>query len=399
MSAEAAYDNLSAALAADRFPNSVVAQAKNLCAQLIAPARVTLLGAPGVGKTGVLNLLAGTRVVPDQLALGTIRLERGDTETTEITLANGEVKRMDGLPNSARLFEQQPVLTRITAPLPSLGKISLLEVALGKDPTGRARAMQWAAKQTDIAIWCTTGFSKAEEALWLTTPDRMRDHGIFLHTKLDLLGSQRAATLNTLHEVAGAEFAYALGVSVDEASAAASNGAIDKDMMRASGGMKLISTLLREIEAGRQNLVDQADVLLRMHPAIAPPAPTQAPLKAARKPAAAPVAVEAAPETVVVAFDAAVKRLSDVGTTLKADQDPDTDTVLDTGLETLSWLSEHLEDADLPELAVVSHVRAMTQDAEDLVQLMRMEGTQTGRTDAVLALLQIKRGLQMALAA
>ncbi len=410
MAMDATYENLSAALAAGRFPDSVVPQAQTLCDTLTAPARITLLGMPGTGKTGVLNLLAGARVVPDPLELGTIRVEYGAGEETEITMASGESAKMDGLPNPASLEGIQPVLTRITAPLPALGKISLLEVGLGNDPTGQARAIKWAAKQTDIAIWCTTGFSDAEDALWQTTPDRMRDHGIMLYTKIDQLGDARIATMNDLHHVAGAEFAYALGVSVQEANAASANGSVDKEMMRSSGGMKLISTILKEIETGRQNLVDQADVLLRMHPeTVVTAKPQPAPVvkadpepQPAPKADAAPVRVEedsSTPEAVVIAFDAAVQRLSGVGTDLSATQDPDTDSVLDASMAVLNWLGEHLEDSDLPDIPVVSHAQAMTQDAEDLVQLMRMEGTQTGRDDAIIALLQLKRGFQTALAA
>lgn len=407
MSTDAAYKNLTAAIAADRFPTSVIAQAQVLRDALISPARITLLGLPGVGKTGVLNLLAGARVVPDLTPLGTIRVEHGPHDRTEITLADGSTAALDGLPDPARLNGNQPMLTRIQTPLPALTKINLMELNLGDDPVGQSRAINWAAKQTDIAIWCTNIFSEAEEALWLTTPDRMRDHGILLQTKMDQMSGNRAEAVAALHDIAGSEFAYALGVSVFEANAAAAHGGIDKQMMRASGGMKLISTILSEIETGRQNMVDQADVLLRMHPEKTPakvPEKTIAPVQVAVEPApeASPqrdAADKKMPDTVVIAFDQAVQRLSQVGHELGGQDAPDTDTILDASIAALDWLCDHLDQADLPDTPAVARAQAMTQDADDLVQLMRIEGTQTGRTDAILALLQLKRELQTTLAA
>ncbi|WP_299722479.1 hypothetical protein [uncultured Tateyamaria sp.] len=407
MTLDTIYEDLSAAIAADRFPASVVPQAQGLCETLTSPARITLFGMPGAGKTGVLNLLAGGRAVPDHMALGTVRVAYGEQEKTEVTLASGETLAMDGLPDPDALSGMQPALTQVFLPMPALTQINLMEVSFGTDPTGQARAIKWAAKQTDMAIWCTTGFTQAEDALWQTTPDRMRDHGFLLLTQTDRLDAERNERLAQLHQAAGSEFAYVLGVSVHEANAAAAQGSIDKEMMRASGGMKLISTILKEIENGRQNMIDQAQVLLRMHPevtqfptsgaATADPVETPAP---APEPEVQPEpVVEATPDTVVVAFKAAVARLSKLGAELSETEEPDTDTVLDASISALGWLGAHLEDSDLPDTPAVSQAVAMTQDAEDLVQLMRIEGTQTARTDAILALLQLKRGFQTTLAA
>ena len=417
-------DTLSAALAAGRFPTSVASRAQDLLDRLNAPARITLFGMPQVGKTGVLNLLAGGAVAPDNFELGTVRVEYGPNNKTHFTFADGKTLAMDAAPDPVVLAKSSPMLTHIHAPLPALQKITLLEISLKGDANAQARAIKWADKQTDIAIWCINEFSPQEMALWQTTPDRLRDHGILLHTRADLLGERRSSAVSRLWDAAGDEFAYALDVSVREANNAAAQGTVDKAMMRASGGMKLISTILKEIETARQNMIDQADVLLRMHPEvdvkalasqdvaqeIKQTAPKEVAVETTQAPKSAPAPEpEAAPEpkasqpapsdTVVVTFQAAADRLAKVGLELQENDAPDTDAILDASAHALEWLGQHLEEADLPDEPRVKIALSMAQDAEDLVQLLRIEGSDSGTTGAILALLQLKRGFQAALAA
>ena len=393
-------DNLSAALAEGRFPDAVSEQAEKLCKKLAAPTRITLFGMPLMGKTGVLNLLAGSIVVPEGVDLGTIQVEHGPTDKTIVTLQDGQTLEMPGLPDPEKLGQLVPALTRIQSPLPALAKISLMELGQSTQTNGQARAISWAAKQTDIGIWCTESFLDLELSQWLTTPERLRDHSLLLLTRADLLGKAREQALSVLRDKAGNDFALTLGVSVLEVQAAVATGSVDKDKMRASGGMKLISTLLRMIENGRQHMLDEAEVLMRTHLDIKRAKP-QLP----EQPAQAAPGIQDLPdpdarsEQVVTAFRSAADRLAEVGSSLSGVTDPEPRTVLDASAEALSWLGTHFEEADLPDIPVVLRARAMTQDAEDLVQLMQIEKADEDCTDAILALSQLKRGFQAAIAA
>lgn len=412
---------LAAALAARHLPTDVRDRAERLHAQLDTPTRISLLGLPRIGKTGVLNLLAGAPVVPEGCDLGTVQVVHGPTEQTTLTLPDGDTATLDGLPSADKVAGLYPVLTRIEAPLPALTRISLLELGQTPDHEGQRRAVKWAIKQTDVMIWCTETFGPVENGLWQLMPDRLRDHSILLRTRTDEVGRRHEDICTALRDHVGNDFAYVLAVSTLRAREAGAAGSVDKDKMRASGGTKLISTLLHEIEAGRQYVVDQADILLRQHPAPEPtasspdPEPINEPVvqdvveqtHAPEQPAPEPAADDTTQDTQaepdnIVAFDAfrtIIDRLQDVGRTLAADETVGPRAILDASAETLNWLGEHLEDADLPDTSVVERLRDMTQDADDLVQLMRIEHDDNVDTDAVLILLQLKRGFQAALAA
>lgn len=408
-------NRLAEAITAGALPGAVQDRALELQADLEAPTRLSLLGLPRVGKTAVLNLLAGAQVVPEGCDLGTVQLVHGPVERTVLTLPDRENVTLDRLPTPAALAGLYPALTRIEAPLPALGRISLMKLGQAYDHEGQRRAIRWAVKQSDIMIWCTEAFSSVEQALWQTVPDHMHDHSVLLRTRMDMTRGERDGIVSALRGQAGDAFRHVLGVSAHEARAARTAETVDKDRMRAAGGTKLISTLLRQIERGRQHLIDEADVLLLKYgsaepkPARARPksaeaaatrkeTPPERPTEAATEPADT-AASNTAPDTSRQVFHAAIEHLGKVGRTLEANTDAAPRVVLDRSAATLDWMRDHLDSADLGTTGLAAHLRQMTQDAEDLVQLMRIEQTAETDTDAVLLLLQLKRGFQAALAA
>lgn len=405
---------LCAAIGGGYLPAAVHSRALDLKEHLETPTRISLLGLPLVGKTNVLNLLAGASVVPEGCDLGTIQVVYGPVEQTTLTLPDRESVTLDGLPTAETSKQFCPALTRVEAPLAALARISLMELGQPADHAAQRRAIAWAVKQTDIMIWCTEHFTTVESGLWDLVPDHVRDHSVLLLTQTDTIRGLPEDAVNALRAHAGDQFRHVLGVSAHEARAAGASGTVDKDRMRASGGSKLISTLLREIEAGRQHIVDQADILLMQHPApesedaseqssiefASEPAPVEPELEMLQDPVS-PVSesLGALPLDAAPVFDAAIKRLQQAGRTIAANVDAAPREVLGHSAEALDWLREHLETADLAETDTVVHLQQMTQDADDLVQLMRIEQTPDIETDAVLLLLQLKRRFQAALAA
>ena len=453
---------LEAAVAARRFPEDALGFASKLLTRLEAPTRVTLLGMPKSGKTSIFNLLAGREIVPEGLA-STVQLVHGENEKATATLRDGTKMTLEGTLDMQRIGSLTPAFVKLEMDLPALRKISLLEVVTAQDRGEQIRAIKWAMKQTDIAIWCSDEYNTAEQALWENAPDALKDHAILVRAKADELGKKRDAMMQYLTREAGSDFAYFLPVSALQAKAARANPeAVDKAQLKESGAMALISTILRQIEQGRQYAVDQAEILLHKHrdavsapaPAIEPapaaepapepkPEPVPAPVPEAKVVEAEPVAQEAVAEAAVEveapaeapvairvnaakpkkpvvaaeppaaaaevateslndaereAFATAVERLQETGSALSG-KDEDPKVVIKTSTKTLDWLSEYLYEDRWPDTDNFETFRDMTQGASDLMQLLKIEGDDNSAVDAVSAMLQLKRGFQARLAA
>lgn len=511
---QSTLDQLTQTLSAGGFPDKLRAQATRLRDALSKPRRVTLMGPAGSEQTHVLNLLAGDEVLPVGLSLGTVRVSHGAHERTRLTLSDGSSLVLKGLPSVSTMGGVKPVLTEVEAPLPSLAKISLMELADAGEPAAQAKALSWAAKQTDIAIWCTRDFQPAELALWQTMPDHIQDHAMVVCTDHRSLGGARADASAALRAVAQNSFAYHMALDPIAARRASAGEGVDKEMLRASGGMQLISSILKEIGQAQQDAVDQAEMLLvraegyerqntgskrlkapgpkpskasegaldtgsevdldevmaaaaesqsepqtepqtadasrtelpaqpvaepeAPQPQAAAPAPepvqakspapaaqtslmepeifpsfelpvaeaeadaTEAPTDA---PDAAPTGADPAdpapqplPPEIAVAFQHGIAILEEVGLAHQKGGMPEEAALLSSCADALTRLEEKLLEASGAEHAALGQIERMTQDASDIVQLLRLEaggkvGTDAG-LEAVSVLLQLKRGLQ-----
>ena len=259
-------DALLHAIETGAFPARVMASAEALLTRLQTTTRVTLLGHPGTGKSAIVNLLAGENLIPDGIRLCSVQLIWGAREKVTVTLRDGSTLTSDGAPNWTHLAEQSPVFIKLEAPLAALKKISLLEVVTSGKSEEQARACKWAAKQTDIALWCTNSFDEDEQSQWHVMPDRIKDHAVLLRANAETLGDHRAQAIDALRSRAADGFAHVIAVSTLEADAArAAAGGVDKMRLRASGAVTLISTILRQIENGRQSAIDHAEMLLHIY--------------------------------------------------------------------------------------------------------------------------------------
>ena len=533
------YAALADAIAGQALPEDALKQAKSLKDRLETVTRVTLLGNPGSGKSAILNILTGSTVLPVGLSVGTIQLVYGEQERATVTLRDGSQIDVDAPLEMSRIAAMSPAFVKVAAPIAALNKISLLEVVTPSERVEKIRAIKWAVKQTDIAVWCTQDFDAGEQALWANVSDSVKDHAILALSKADRLGKHRAGKLKELAHRVGSDFAHVIAISAEEAMTARADASnIDKKLLKASGATNLISTILRQIENGRQFAADQAEILLHRHrkdienaAAVAPkpvqeinletpeptlvvrsepkpvPVPVPAPVPVVAKepepvakletvappvepvpvepilaepvpaePVAEPViepalvhaepekapepeqapkavaktdpieepALEATPEIeteaevedeigaeetqaqntpteefvfnntksktrakkkaeptgeLLDALREATSRLSSAGLTLKSLEAQEPRQILDHTIETISWLSEHLSQDHWPASSDLDRYRDMAQDAEDLVQLLRIEGGEEGALDAVTTMLQLKRGFQAELAA
>ncbi|OZA11151.1 MAG: hypothetical protein B7Y02_09225, partial [Rhodobacterales bacterium 17-64-5] len=238
-----------------------------LIERLKRPARVALLGLPGAGKSAILNLLAGTTVVPETLRLPTIVVQHGAQDRMLCTLSDGRTEAIAGH-DLAQVLTRNPALVTVERDLPALKVISLLEVSAGPMDAEQRRAAIWASKRADIVIWCTTSYLPKEQVVWESMPDMVKDNGFLFVTKTDLLGSADAATgvLDRIEQRAGEDFRQVFAISAKLARAAMPpGGAVDRDKFRQSGAAAVISTIKARVQAARRADTDTAEVLLARH--------------------------------------------------------------------------------------------------------------------------------------
>jgi len=256
---------LSDAIASGGLPTNLQPSAEAMLATLNKPVRVTIMGLPNTGKSQLLNLLAGDIVIPEGAHLPTTQLIFGPAEESQCTLPDGTVQVLDHC-DVSKILELAPVFVQLAMPLAALQRISILEVVASDDHFEQQRAMMWATKRTDVALWCTHTFNIPEQTMWGAMPDIIKDHGFMVVTKADILARNDLldSTLANVKNVGEHEFNKILPISTISAlEARSANGQIDKDALRRAGGLALISAILRQVELGQQATIDQATVLFR----------------------------------------------------------------------------------------------------------------------------------------
>ncbi|MEP4196873.1 MAG: hypothetical protein ABJL99_14695 [Aliishimia sp.] len=415
------------AIASAALSDALLTRAKGIMAQIERPVRLAVLGLPGSGKTTLINLLAGATVVPAGLRLPSMQLTHGMQPLVKCTLPDGDVQIVDGL-NMADVAALNPIFLNVELPLPALAKISMLEVVAKASVEEQSRALMWASKRSDIALWCSENmFDEAEQNIWSVAPDETQDHGLMVLTKSDRMGDMRRR-VDHLTAKHGYAFKRVLGIDAQSAiQARRKDGSVDKEALRASGGLALISAILKDVDFGRQAARDQAEVFLHQidyEPApapapahtlkaVAPKTPVVAPVIAApivaSKPA--PVSVPAAQPVVVkltLAEESKAVCVEAVGE-LEAQNEAlaqaliqgqvDGEEVLATCLDTIGWLSDYLSNNGAANDPVMQDLRETSMDASDLMQLIELETGDTMTTDALSLMVQLREEMQAQIAA
>jgi hypothetical protein len=250
--------------------------AERLIERLERPTRVALMGLPGAGKTKILNLLAGEEVVPEELGLPTLLVQRGTGTRIICTLADGSSRTIEGT-NLSEALALLPALVTLELDLPALSVISLLEVAAGSAEADQRRAMAWASKRADIVVWCSSAFTLDEQALWEKMPDHAKDNGFLFLTMTDLLGGRDAVAgvVQRIAQRAGEEFRQILPISAQAASLSVQpDGTLDRTLFRESGAASVIAAIKARVEVARRGDTDTAEALLARHagpPKASPP--------------------------------------------------------------------------------------------------------------------------------
>ncbi|MBL9054406.1 MAG: hypothetical protein JNN02_11820 [Tabrizicola sp.] len=359
--------------------------AERLIERLQRPARVALLGLPGSGKSAILNLLAGTIVVPETLRLPTIVVQYGAERRMLCTLSDGHTEVVPGT-DLEKCLTLSPALITLELDLPALKVISLLEVTAGPLEIEQRRAALWAGKRADILLWCTTSYLPKEQLVWEGMPDAFKDNGFLLLTKVDLLGGKEAASgmHHRVSQRASGEFRQVLSISAKEARAAtAEDGTVDRDRFRESGASAVITTIKSRVQMAIRADTDTAELILARHGEEAEPPSRPAVEPAAVVPATPPVPTEASLEAEqaalerIVAATAAISEEPVAGLTQDAEPEalPEAESAVEAGTPADAELGSEALPAE-PQEAEISGAPAVEAEDEQQPKIEEPEAPQ-----------------------
>lgn len=417
-------ERLEWALEANTLPRAACDYARHLLNRLSQPVRVSLLGAPGSGKSQLVNMFLGQPLVPQGAELPTTEYVWGERPQTVVTAADGSVAKVHNTDLNA-LSGRNVAFLRVALPVPILKRINLLEMVTDGSPEELTSGVDWVVRRTDIALWCTQTFGEGEQAIWSRVPDSLKDHAFLVLTKADILSAkqQLSSRVSALETVVAEEFHSLFAVATLQALRAFQNDTVDEALFHASGGGALSSEILRHAERGRRADFDSAHMFLARYQVEAvPPSASRAkaaapsvpvadipersddnPATAENAPQHETVAAEAAPKIDNVAlFSEAVGFLRRRGESLS-----ETAAALGEGhaagvVEHCVSAVEHLMDMFSNDDSGCKAADAFIDDlaeAQDMMVLMQIEDGDGPAADAVTLLLQLRRDMEMQLAA
>ena len=408
-------DRLRWALEEDRLPANAREYATHLVNRLSQPVRVSVLGLPGSGKSELVNMFTGLRVLPKNASLPTTELVWGPAEAITVTSATGTVSRIAGL-DFGQVARSRAAFLKVELPIDILKRINMLEVVTDGGREDIESAVDWAVRRTDIALWCTQGFGPAERAIWQRVPDGLKDHAFLILSKADVLSAEKllSARVAELESIVAEEFHSMYAVATLQALRAHGASGVDEAMFHASGGAALCAELLRHAERGRRADLDSAHMFLARYqvpesvqaapPAAAEPEPVvEAPKAAVTPRPVAPVAVErAAPVENVELFTEALRFLRRRGEGLAGVAtdlgEGNAKELVDQCVDVIEHLTDLFAQDDSGCAAADAFMDELAE-ASDMMILMQVEDGDGPAADAVTLLLQLRRDLEMQLAA
>lgn len=426
------------------LPERARLASRQLHRRLSSPIRVGILGHPKSGKTELLNLVAGERILEADNRLPSVELSYGETRRA-VAMDYDGAEREIGFDDLRAADRANDSLLRIEAPLRVLAQVTLTEVVSDGTAEDERAAVAWAAERSDLFLWCSQEFSKAEQWLWSSVPERLKDHGFLVLTKADELirdGLLQDRILE-LEDIVAEQFHSLIPVATRQGVTSQNRPeGRDEAAFRASGAQSLIDSLADHIEQGQRADMDAAMVLLSrfasqladpaqaaeddappprpasIQPVLAPDArPTRAtpsrPLvqiagdpEAAREPSvsrpdgratqAAPAAVPAQPaDAIDTARADALDLLDREAARLKARLGgaAGAEAVLSGCADIASRVADALSEAPTTD-PDGQRVCDTALEVSEMVVLMQLEETQSAAADAATLLLQLARDLE-----
>ena len=417
MSAVAAMDDvairLQQALQTGGLPPEGRSIGQRLMTQLNQPTRVAAIGLAGSGKTSLVNMLLGARLMPDLDGPASVELVFGETARVQFVLPGGTVRVCAGLADPAAI-PADAVRVCQELPDPRLNAWSFLEVSVSHAGQGQAALLEWMTQRTDIAIWCSQGFDDRERKLWSQVPDHLKDHSFLALTRADrlMMKDELATRIAQLEPIVADEFLGLYPVATLQAAAARKAGASPNDALWQSSGAKaLVAAIKAQVDQARMASLDHAYVLLeRYKAALAGPGHStrNAPVAKSVTPAPAPVpAAQAAPPPAPRKPDPKAVIREALGVLQGCAEDlisaPDgadgatADLIMERCGTAADALVQLLSDTD----GTDPDLEALKDDAiegEQMLMLLRLERGESAAEDSLTVLLQLKKELSQRVA-
>lgn len=426
---ETVIETLEAALASDSLPVAARDYATHLLRRLGSPVRVSVLGLPGSGKSELINMFVGQRLFPKDARLPTTEIVYGETPRMTVTGADGKLVIEDKI-DPEKVSGKNAAFLKIEMAAPILKRISLLEVVTDGTAAELSSAIDWSVRRTDIALWCSQSFDEDEQVVWRRVPDSLKDHAFLVLTKADELSAERSLSkrVASLETVVAEEFHSLFAVATLQAiKAYRGDGAIDESMYHASGGGALTAEILRHAERGRRADFDGAHMFLarykikphavpskvRLEATEAPKSVAFAEPRPVSHPAPPPVAeaktrqAEMAPEVVetvenVTLFSEAVRFLKRRGESLSETAvslgEGNAKGLVDQCVNAVEYLVDLFSQDDSGCPVADAFIDDLAE-AADMMVLMQVEDGDGAAADAATLLLQLRRDMEMKLAA
>lgn len=367
--------------------------------------QVTAIGQMSTGKTSLLNMIIGSADMPDLPNVPLVELRFGPTPRYTVEAQGNDATTETGLASADRLPSGTVRLVQ-ELPSPVLRARSYAEVNIPGDNVALRHILDWFIETTDVSLWCTQNFDDREAAVWAKVPDGLKDNSFLVLTKADRLQMKGSLAAQTAHFEAtfADQFLGLYPVATKQASASRATGAVtNPELWTASGGKALLYGLTRQIDSGKRADLDYADMLLaqiadRMPdglPVASSATSTEADMPPAKpnKPAT-PDSTSPSPLKHAEALETALRILQDCAEAMDATgakpNGPAPQSILTKSAETAQALATLLMDVG-QEDAALSALREDVLESEQMILLLQLEGTETAATDAVTALLQLKK--------
>ncbi|MDJ0823322.1 MAG: hypothetical protein QNJ09_16120 [Paracoccaceae bacterium] len=352
------------------------ARCQRMIERLQTPVCVAVFGLPRAGKAAVINALAEEAVLRPGAQIAPVLIRYAPQASLTLTDNNGDTSAAHAdLP-----FAPSPTvaMAELGLPLATLTETSLMDVVADPSPQDMAAALAWAAPRCDIAIWCTQHWTAEEQAMWRDGPETLKNHALMIASSIEGTSVPSNAPAPALEP-------NWCTVTLDQTGLAPASAAL------------LRQRLARMIDEARAADLDIASFFIEQH------APEPSATAAPQSNTATVVTVKPGAETPPPEARAVLSRLilhlrQTAREASAALTKNDTDSLIPRFQDALQQMLE-LAEAEHAFGATWPALQDTLREADDLILLLGLEGSDTQTTEAALLLAQVRQDMEFALAA
>lgn len=179
-----AVAQLESLVASANLPAREADQCSRLADTLRRPARVCLLGLATSDIARVAQNFIGAEDLFEEGVLPAVELHFGQELLSKATLEDGTTLELPGWPTK-EVLRRDPVFLQISLPEDRFRLMSLLVLVLQDDPGMQRPALSWASQRSEITVWCTPAFHRADAQVLDLAPERLTQHAYLLETRAE----------------------------------------------------------------------------------------------------------------------------------------------------------------------------------------------------------------------